>query len=84
MTTRVSRAKRLLAALDTIQGALEEIEELKSELEDWRTNLEGTNLENTHKFEQLGEAIDQLEEGHGEIANGVSSLENVEFPTMFS
>jgi len=48
-----------------------EIECLRDEIENWKSGLEGTNLENSSKCEALSEAFDALEEG-------VIDLENVQ------
>lgn len=38
-----------------------ELEGLKDEVDEWRSGMEGTNLENTEKYEQLGECCDALD-----------------------
>lgn len=80
---RQSRAARLEAALDKVRAGIEEITELKDEIENWKSGLEGTNLESSQKYEALGECEDALSSVIDELENGVSSAESVEFPGMF-
>ena len=81
--TRKSRANRMEAAVERIQEGLSEIENLKTELEDWRDNMSGTNLETTQKFEELEEAIDLLDTAQNDIESALSEAENVEFSRAF-
>ena len=46
---------------DLISMAVDEINEVKGELEEWRDGMQGSNLENSEKFSALEEAISQLE-----------------------
>ena len=83
MAKRMSRAARLDAALDKVRDGIAELEELKEEVENWKSGMEGTNLENTLKYSDLGECEDALSSAIDELENGVSSAESVEFPRMF-
>ena len=61
-----------------------EVDSLFEEIESWAEGMEGTNLENSFKYEQLEECKQYLEE----IQDILSSLESfeggvVEFPSMF-
>jgi chromosome segregation ATPase len=47
-----------------------DIEELRDEIEEWKSNLEGTNLENSEKYSALEECYDNLDQG-------ISSLDEV-------
>ena len=49
-----SRAGRLAAAMSLAEDAAAEVECLKDELEEWQSGMEGTNLDSTDKYEQLG------------------------------
>ena len=79
----MSRAKRLEKALEEIRSGLGTVEELRDEIDNWKTNLEGTNLENTEKYSLLEETFDTLEQSHDEIESACDELDNVEFPGMF-
>lgn len=79
-----SRATRCADAIAEIQSGLDAINELKDEIENWRDGLQGTNLENSDKYDQLESCIQELEQGADEIESGISSLESAEFPTMYS
>lgn len=78
-----SRATRLDEAMSNVIDIIEEVNILKEELEEWKSNLEGTNLENTTKYEQLEEAISGLEEIESQLEEAQSSADMVEFPGMF-
>ena len=83
MAKRMSRAARLDAALDKVRAGIEEITELKDEVENWKSGMEGTNLENTQKYSDLSDCEDALSSLVDELENGVSSGESIEFPRMF-
>ena len=78
-----SRSDRLEDALLLCQDAKDEVDSLYEEIESWIDNMNGTNLENTEKFQQLEECIEHLYE----IKELLEQLENyqstVEFPSMF-
>ena len=79
-----SRSVRLDDALGLCQDAKTEIDSLFEEIESWAEGMEGTNLENSFKYQQLEECKQYLEE----IQDILSSLESfeggvVEFPSMF-
>ncbi len=78
-----SRQTRLAEAIDQIQGGIDEVQDIYDELEEWRTGMEGTNLESTQKYEDLGEALDTLEEAKSNIENGIADLEGIEIPGAF-
>lgn len=52
-----------------------EFEDLKDEMESWASNMEGTNLEYTSKYEIVTEAVGTLEDV-------ISNLESVEAPEI--
>jgi len=52
-----------------------EFEDLKDEMESWASNMEGTNLEYTSKYETVTEAVVALEDV-------ISNLESVETPEI--
>ena len=83
MAKRMSRAARLEAALDKVRDGIEGITELRDEIENWKSGMEGTNLENTQKYSDLGDCEDALSSAIDELENGVSSAESIEFPGMF-
>ena len=51
---------------------ISEIECLRDEIENWKSGMEGTNLENSSKYSDLEECYDSLE-------NGISELEDLDF-----
>ena len=61
---------------DEVHGLLEEIE-------NWRDNLEGTNLENTAKHEKLEPCADELTQYCDDIESAMRELESIEFPGMY-
>lgn len=46
-----------------------DVDELKGELESWRDNMQGTNLEGTDKYQTLDESVQTLENCVGNIGN---------------
>jgi len=50
-----------------IEGARCELEDLQSELEDWKGGMEGTGLENTEKFSELETAAEAFESVVGDL-----------------
>ena len=78
-----SRATRLNEAMTNLIEPIEEVRILKEELEEWMSNLMGTNLENTTKYEQLEEAVSLLEDLESGLEDIQSNADMVEFPGMF-
>ena len=78
-----SRADRLSEAMAKVLEAKEEIELLKDEIDNWKSNMEGTNLEYTYKYEQLEECYGVLEEIQDELENITDREGDVMFPGMF-
>ena len=78
-----SRATRLDEAMTNLVEPIEEVRILKEELEEWMSNLQGTNLENTTKYEQLEEAVSLLEDLESGLEDIQSNADMVEFPGMF-
>lgn len=52
-----------------------EFEDLKDEMESWASNMEGTNLEYTSKYEAVSEAVSSLEDV-------ISNLESADTPEI--
>ena len=50
-----------LSFSDAIDVVEDIVEEVKTELEEWQSGLEGTNLANSEKFEELEQAISTLD-----------------------
>ena len=46
-------------------------EELKDEIENWKSNMEGTNLESTNKYQEVNDCFDALD-------YAISNLESVD------
>jgi chromosome segregation ATPase len=65
-----SRVESLISDIDT-----SEIESLKDEIEQWKSGMEGTNLENTQKYQDLSSCYDTLETGIDALQNIDSSLD---------
>ena len=76
-----SRRERLDKAIEEIQAQLFIIEELRDEIDNWKSNLEGTNLENTSKYTELEECHDALESLHDEIESAIGEADNISFPS---
>lgn len=65
---------------DTVEEAIEtakgDIAELSGEMESWRDGLQGTNLENSEKFNTIEDAMNQLQQG-------LDWLEGAEVPERY-
>ena len=68
---QLEQVKSLLEGLDT-DIDVGEIECLKDEIENWKSGMEGTNLENSNKYSELEECFGYLE-------SAVSELESLSF-----
>jgi len=80
---RQSKRARFSTALDKIREGLDEINDIKSGLEDWRDGLQGTNLENSDLYSRLDEACDTLDEQTSAIDDALNELDSVEIPRGF-
>lgn len=96
-----SRATRLQEVMDNLQKEIEDaietakstavdgINELKDEIDNWKSGLEGTNLENSSKFSELEDCVSALEDLESEVDSlDASNIEipdagNVSFPSMY-
>lgn len=57
---------------------LANIEELKQEMEDWKSSLEDNEMEQLPKYEEVETCYDVLEDCYNEIEEIISTLENCE------
>lgn len=80
---RQSKQARFSTALEKIREGLEEINDIKSDLENWRDGLQGTNLENSDLYSRLDEACDTLDEQTSTIDDALNELDSVEIPRGF-
>jgi predicted nuclease with TOPRIM domain len=76
-----SRQVRLDKAIEKIREGLGEVQDIKEELENWKSGLEGTNLENSDLYSRLDDAVSTLEDQTSEIDSVIGELENVEVPS---
>lgn len=58
-------------ALESVPG---EITDLKDELQEWQSNLEGNGMEHLPKYDEVTEAADSLENVETELENAASEL----------
>jgi hypothetical protein len=78
-----SRSTRLSEALGNIDPIVVDIQDIFDEVENWKSGMEGTNLENTYKYEQLEQACEGLEEIISELEDLKEKHTEIEFPGMF-
>lgn len=74
-------AKEDLAAAKEAAGKFssDEFEALKEEMESWRDNMSGTNLESTQKFQDVSDCCDALDQiDTGSFDEEPDSLEDAE------
>lgn len=69
------------AALIDIEDATGRVQELHDEMESWAGNMEGTNLENTQKYEDVSSARDILDSAVG-FLNNIDIKETAELTDM--
>jgi len=78
-----SRSADLMSARAMFEEGTSIIAHLKEDMESWRDGMEGTNLENSAKFEQVSEAASSLEDLESEAEGVASSCDNIDFPGMY-
>ena len=78
-----SRSTRLGEALGQIDAIIVDVQELFDELENWKSGMERTNVENTYKYEQLDKACEVLEDIISDLEAVKERHTEVEFPGMF-
>jgi polyhydroxyalkanoate synthesis regulator phasin len=59
----------IIDALMNVEDARDRVQELHDEMESWAGNMEGTNLENTQKYEDVSSARDILDSAVGFLNN---------------
>jgi len=83
MTKHKSRATRLGDAISKIEEGKGIIEDLQAEIDEWKSGMEGTNLEFTQKYQDLENCLSELQDLIDSLDDSVSNSESIEFPTMF-
>ena len=73
-----SKAERLQEALDKIDEGLSELTVIADEVEEARNNMQGTNLENTERYQRYDEAADTLRQASDDIESAKGDAEGVE------
>jgi len=73
-----SKADRLQEALDKIDEGLTELQTLVEEITEARDNMQGTNLENTERYQRYDEAADTLQQAADDIESAKGDAEGVE------
>jgi hypothetical protein len=79
----LSRQARLAQAGDLMENAKGITETLLEEISTWHDNLEGTNLENTSKYQELQSAAEALQEVIDQIDEANAACQGVQFPTPY-
>jgi len=73
-----TKAKRLQSALDKINEGLSELTTIADEVEEARDNMQGTNLENTERYQLYDEAAVTLRQAIDDIETVKGDAEGVE------
>lgn len=76
-----SRSARLDQAMSAFEDAKSIVAELKDEMDNWRSGMEGTNLENSSKFEEVSTAYDELESLESALED--VDFSSIDFPGMY-
>ena len=71
----ISQAAGIADGVDT-----SEVESLLDELENWKSGMEGTNLESTSKYQMLDEAVTYLQEAVDQLSSlpSIEDLDSIE------
>jgi exonuclease VII small subunit len=71
-----SRPRRPRTIKVAVRDLLEcsDAQELKSEMEEWRDNMDGANMTHLPKYEEVSEAADECENVVDELEQGLSNL----------
>lgn len=73
MAKRPRRPRYIMVAVrDLLECS--DAQELKSEMESWRDNMDGTGLENTEKYSSVSEAADALDYVVDEMESNLNNL----------
>lgn len=78
-----SRADRAADAKQQMADGLADLQAVMEEVEQWKDNMEGNNLENTPKFTEVQECYDALESICGDIEGYLDEIDEVQFPSMY-
>jgi len=65
----------IIKQIENIELDISSFEELRDEIEEWKNNLEGTNLENTEKYKLIEECYETLD-------CAINELENIDLSTI--
>lgn len=70
---------KIVARRSSVDSLLDasEIEELASEMEEWRDGMSGTSLESTEKYNAVDEAADTLRDTFTELESQIDDLRNL-------
>ncbi len=79
---KMTRAKRLDEAIGNILTGISDLEELKSEYEEWQENLP-ENFESSPVADKLDTTISDMEDAISEIQGAVEVLEVLDLPQGF-
>lgn len=60
-----------------LNDAKDELQSLGDEMDEWRSNMEGTNLEYTSKYETVSECADTLQDQFSSLEDVVSAIEDM-------
>jgi len=77
-----SRARRCEDAIETIRAALDGLESVKDEYQEWRDNLP-ENLDSSPVAEKLDTAIETLEQIQNDIESACDESDSIEWPLGF-
>lgn len=73
-----SKSDRLQEALEKIDDGLAELQTLAEEITEARDNMQGTNLENTERYQRYDEAADTLQQACDDLESAKGDAEGVE------
>lgn len=67
MARRYKTAQYTGTVSGAIEGAVSDVEGLKDDIDNWKSNMESASMEHMPKYDEVSECYDALEELHGEL-----------------
>lgn len=73
---------RVAEVIDRLSGCESDVDEIKSELENWRDSIP-ENLQNCDKYQSLEQCVSDMDSVISSVQDASSSLESIDIPGMF-
>lgn len=77
MSRRKKTAQKRESTIGQLLESYTAVEELKDEMSEWRDNMEGANMTNVPKFEEVQEAADTLDSAYSQLESAVDDITSI-------